>query len=152
VKTKRCSKCKKEKPINAFGQNKTAKDGLFHWCKNCINKYNREWSKNNPIIYWCSSTIKGHKRRGYEVFFKACDLFPIAIKTKYCPICNKELEYNRQRSSKNASLDRINNENVLTLDNTQIICHRCNATKYDRTMKELAEWCKNFLNYYNYKN
>ena len=39
------------------------------------------------------------------------------------------------------TLDRINNNGVLTLKNTQIICMQCNTTKGSRTMKEFISYC-----------
>lgn len=32
---KRCSGCKKEKPVSEYGKNRTRKDGLQHCCKEC---------------------------------------------------------------------------------------------------------------------
>lgn len=33
---KTCSKCKQEKPVNLYGKNRKAKDGLHSWCKPCL--------------------------------------------------------------------------------------------------------------------
>lgn len=40
---RKCSRCKKEKPIADFGRGKTRKDGLATWCKDCHNKYSRKY-------------------------------------------------------------------------------------------------------------
>ena len=32
---KRCSKCKKEKAVDQFHKNRSAKDGYCGWCKSC---------------------------------------------------------------------------------------------------------------------
>lgn len=62
-KTKKCSKCKKRRPISQFGRYVSAKDGLFPQCKKCIQENNRRyyiqnkekvkksvrrWRNNNP--------------------------------------------------------------------------------------------------------
>lgn len=45
---KTCNKCGIEKDLSCFGKNKVMKDGLHSSCKECINRINREFSKNNP--------------------------------------------------------------------------------------------------------
>ena len=42
VKTKVCTKCGKEKPIEEFVRNKTKSDGMQPWCKECRRKYRLE--------------------------------------------------------------------------------------------------------------
>jgi hypothetical protein len=40
------------------------------------------------------------------------------------------------------SVDRLSNSDILTVNNIQIICRRCNTTKLDRTMEEFVDYCK----------
>lgn len=47
MKTKICSKCKKEKDIKEFSKDRTTKDGLRYWCKECVSKYNKEFHQKN---------------------------------------------------------------------------------------------------------
>jgi len=42
MKTKTCNKCGKEKPVDQFGNWKTSKDSLRHWCKICDNRATAE--------------------------------------------------------------------------------------------------------------
>jgi hypothetical protein len=37
---KTCTKCKEEKPFEAFSKEKRSKDGFKHWCKTCTKEYN----------------------------------------------------------------------------------------------------------------
>lgn len=59
MKTKRCPKCEKVKPIDDFYKNKSRKDGFACWCKNCNGEYQKnnhkraseyvkKWQRNNP--------------------------------------------------------------------------------------------------------
>jgi len=119
--------------------------------KEKIKETQKIWREDNPIKFWCLKTIATHKHKGYKVLFKSKDLLPIAKQTKKCSICDVELDYSHGNKAgkpgkQSPSLDRIDNNKVLTLSNTQIICHRCNATKRDRSMKEMFEWCENFIN------
>ena len=71
---KTCTKCKCEKPLDCFGQEKRVKSGLKASCKECdlkrtllwhknnrekANEINRRWTKNNPE----KVSIKGKKWR-----------------------------------------------------------------------------------------
>ena len=37
--TKICTRCKKRKPLDSFGQRASASNGLNSWCKQCARKY-----------------------------------------------------------------------------------------------------------------
>ena len=43
--TKRCSRCKREKPVTEFGKNQGMKDGLQHYCRECNRAYQREYQR-----------------------------------------------------------------------------------------------------------
>jgi len=54
-----------------------------------------------------------------------------------------------QRNQKNtvsATLDRINNENHMSIDNVQILCHSCNTAKGTKPMEEYIDHCKFIAN------
>ena len=44
---KRCTKCKTEKPVEAFSKHKTSKDGLRPDCKVCANAASKAWREAN---------------------------------------------------------------------------------------------------------
>lgn len=48
---KTCTKCKVEKEVELFAKNKRKPDGINGTCKECINKYNIEWTKLNPKYF-----------------------------------------------------------------------------------------------------
>jgi len=48
MKTKRCSYCKNEKPIEEFWKSKNTKDGLQYKCKECTTYLNKQYAINNP--------------------------------------------------------------------------------------------------------
>lgn len=50
VKTKICSRCKKELPVTNFTKSVDNKDGLDSYCRSCKSKYQRQYHKNNREI------------------------------------------------------------------------------------------------------
>lgn len=62
----------------------------------------------------------------------------------HCPLCGKELRWGRWKGLRlnTASLDRINNEQVIRRDNVWIICQECNSAKGSKTLEELLSWCR----------
>jgi 5-methylcytosine-specific restriction endonuclease McrA len=75
----------------------------------------------------------------------------LAEETPNCKYCNNALDYitpygdRKNIDRANApTVDSINNENILTIHNIEILCWRCNTTKLDRTKKDFYEYCKNF--------
>lgn len=102
----------------------------------------RKWKNENPKLEWARCTLKNHK-----VNCKVCitteELFEFIKEQDTCEICGCKLEWHSPKMcSISPTLDRIDNEDYITLDNIQLICHRCNRSKTDRTMKDFIEYCK----------
>jgi 5-methylcytosine-specific restriction endonuclease McrA len=54
------------------------------------------------------------------------------------------MKYNLETRN-SPTLDRINNENIVNLDNAYICCCECNRTKSNRTLNGFSEYMKNVL-------
>ena len=49
--TKTCSKCRKDKPLDQFGNDKKSPDGLAYWCKECIrDNAKKNYKKKNVDV------------------------------------------------------------------------------------------------------
>ncbi|MBA7709789.1 hypothetical protein ES703_118714 [subsurface metagenome] len=150
--SRKCEKCwkqdRKEKRKEYYRENKEMFRRIYkkHYkkSKEKILKKAKKYRNKNPIGYWCNQVRNSHKRKGFKILFTFEELASMAKKTKNCHLCGTKLDwkYGRGRKDNNPSLDRINNENFLILSNIQIVCCRCNATKYNRTMKEFIDYCK----------
>ncbi len=46
--TKRCNKCRLDKKVELFSNNKRNRDGKHHWCKECSSILEKEWRLKNP--------------------------------------------------------------------------------------------------------
>jgi protein-arginine kinase activator protein McsA len=48
---KRCTECKKGKPLSEFHNNKAAKDGKSFYCKLCTKERNRAYDRNSREVF-----------------------------------------------------------------------------------------------------
>ena len=159
---KKCYVCGKIKHITAFYKNRSRPDGLNSECKTCAKernkKYNtskayKKWVKSRPHYAWAKSSIKSHKRKGFEVQITVKELADIAKERKSCPLCGSLFSWNQGNGDgklhhNSPTLDRIDNGKVIRGDGIQIICHRCNTTKSGRTMKKFIAYCKGIIEKY----
>ena len=150
--TKRCSKCGEVKASGEFYKQKTTRDGLNSWCKECTNQnckdrrkkepgkynaYQKEYYIKNSENVWAYRTLSQHG--GMHLLD---DVRKAAKRTKFCPICRCELKYcNGPQKANSATLDRIDNMEIVAPDDIWIICRRCNTTKSDRSMAEFVSYC-----------
>jgi hypothetical protein len=113
-----------------------------------IIKEKREWQIRNPVLNWALSTISSHKKNGCKVEISSKELTAIALNVSRCIYCDRTLDYRagKGRSFESSpSLDRRNNEFVIRPDNIDIICHKCNRTKLNRTQSEFLKYCQSVL-------
>lgn len=171
---KYCYKCKTEKNKSEFAVCKSNKDGLQTACKPCRHqiylltkekvkenskkyyienskKYKdrqKKYRKENYIRNWCYQTLNKHKKtRGHEIKITIDELLSVVIKSKKCNYCDCDLKWNIGKYTDNSpTLDRLNNENFLSLENIQILCRRCNLSKQDRSHEEFLNFCKRIKN------
>lgn len=50
MKVKFCPQCKKNKNFMQFRNDKTRKDGLSCWCRNCLSEQSKEYTKRPEVI------------------------------------------------------------------------------------------------------
>lgn len=62
---KRCSKCKKTKPVEKFSKDRSQKSGLFAWCKLCSSAHKKAFNEANPGRY--SAYAKEYLKRPENV-------------------------------------------------------------------------------------
>ncbi|MHC4653850.1 MAG: hypothetical protein ACYS91_02395 [Planctomycetota bacterium] len=114
--SKRCTKCKKSKDKGEFGKHSGHKDGLTHWCKDCMQKNGRlRYRKKRK-------SVKKYYR--YEQNHRVVD----GVRQKRCYRCRKwkaeSMYYKRRRS----------------IDGLYVWCKECanKATNKARRQRKLA--------------
>jgi len=114
-KTKKCSKCKNNKPLKDFSKNKNSKDGYHHYCKKCKNDDGRERYKTD--VKYRERIRNSALKRKYNISY---DEFLIKFNSQNgkCGICEKELFLDKQ----NTCVDH----NHVTGEVRDVLCSRCN--------------------------
>jgi len=123
IKTKICTKCKRELLIDNFGIPPKSRGRLNSQCKDCrtettnawkvrnlerIRKTKRAWVlKNpekvrehmrtcqivNPIRAWVRGSLGSHRARGFKMKISIDELEKVARNISRCPYCNVELDW-----------------------------------------------------------
>ncbi len=74
------------------------------------------------------------------------ELYQVALHTELCFICGSQIDWELGNKghmhNRSPTLDRVDNEDVIRIDNILILCYKCNATKRDRTLKEFLDYCR----------
>ncbi len=136
-----CYKCKNEKPQKEFFANKKFK--FSYRCKSCLKIERDEKKSKSPFRPWARGTIRGHLERGFTIKFSINELIKIAEKVTKCPFCKKEICWMKSKTKPDSpTLDRLENNQDLTLKNIDIICHECNCVKKNRTVNEYRNFLK----------
>lgn len=99
AKTKVCSKCGIEKPLNEFGKEKRLKHGLRCWCKSCCSEYNKVYNQINE------KRVKAQKKEY---------LARPEIKAMYA-------EYRERNKNKKAEYDLMRTYNITIEQKQQMI-------------------------------
>jgi 5-methylcytosine-specific restriction endonuclease McrA len=68
--------------------------------------------------------------------------------TGECALCGEEFDIFHEDTHKRGTLDRINNDNVITPDNIQWLCYSCNTGKQDMTNGEYINKLKRIVERY----
>jgi hypothetical protein len=127
MKTAKCSKCLKRKPISSFSKNRTLERGISYWCKFCSNKNtviaNNIKAKNNNSHYKYGKSKSYAKSKGIPFLLTEVE-YANFIKNK-CYYCQISI------SGHGINLDRINNDKKIgyTLDNVLTCCRFCNLIR-----------------------
>ena len=108
-----CSRCKEEKPVEAFSKLKQAKDGLRHACRECLSKdyYDNLESRRATIR---NSTLKyryGITQEEYEEIFNKQE--------GRCSICDKT---SNRYLTNNLDIDHDHNTGKVR----GLLCNNCN--------------------------
>jgi hypothetical protein len=134
--TKTCYKCKQELPISQFRCNKSRKDGLQVYCKDCDKLKQSEWYQKNKVSCINKSKICRKRKRDWWHDFKS------QLKCNRCdenhPACLHFHHINP--SEKEADLSQVvlvwSKKRIITeVNKCEVLCANCHAkehyTRYD---------------------
>lgn len=114
AKTKKCTKCLVEKATKDFHKDRSKKDGLRFWCKECNIANIKNWTQKNPEhVKFLQRNADLKRYYGIDI-----DQYQKMAKAQNerCAIC--------QTSTTNLVVDHCHKSNK-TRD---LLCNRCNRT------------------------
>jgi 5-methylcytosine-specific restriction endonuclease McrA len=118
------------------------------------NELNKKYYKEYPERYEAyrrrdttivNSSLYNHAYKGMVVDVTIEEALNIYEDTEKCRYCGRIMEPGKGLKPRAKTLDRINNERILTKDNIQFICHQCNRTKGDRTHVQFLAYMRRAL-------
>ncbi len=134
---KTCSKCNKNLNVKEFRERPNG--GFYSVCRECENKYNKHYRKENPEVYKANHAISEQRRRKRAEHvisdfdnsdWKACKRYF----DNECAYCGRKL--------KNLTQDHIiplSKGGNYTKDNIVPVCRNCNCQKHN---KDFITWYK----------
>ena len=152
-----CSKCKTEKSLEKFSRDKSRKDGLQRWCKECVAEYSispkgrASKAKRNTRYNTSPRGRKGkrknnHIRRAHEANLPATltlEEWELILETNnhWCVYC-----YAKDAPLQQEHIVPLSMGREYTIDNIVPACGPCNSSKgnkllirwlYDKNLQEV---------------
>lgn len=165
--TKRCSRCKDVKSTDDFSRNRSRKDGLCQFCRDCASEYNRERrstetektkNKTRCRAYYLAHAekVKGARKHWYEEN-PACAAYhshksnakrrgiPWDLSKEWflAHIWDHQCAYSHHPAD--GGIDRIDSSKGYEPGNCVPCCFRCNSVKNDQTLGEMYQHIADML-------
>ena len=156
MKTKICTRCKKNIDINLYTKDRSSKSGVRSYCKNCAKILFNNWQDNggrkkvqlnnnrsyhkhkNTIEYRYLRLKTGAKQRNKELQI-TLDQFKELWDQK-CFYCNDIVT--------TAGLDRIDSSKGYVLGNVVRCCELCNRAKNILSVEDFISHCYKIIKHY----
>ena len=134
-----CRKCKQEKPLTEFHNNKLTKDGLENRCKSCRKEEANKRYRKDPFGALARCKKAECKKKGLQYNLDAEYLRELWTGT--CPVLGHKMTIGNSGygSHNSGHLDRIDPQRGYTKGNVQYISGRANRIKYNATVEELQK-------------
>ena len=105
----------------------------------CRRLVTREFRARHPVRHWAADAIVSHRKKKHTVLFNAVQLEGfVNLVGDRCQLCGSDFSSDFW---KRRSLDRKDNDSILTLENIQIICTGCNSMKRSRRNDDFIAHC-----------
>lgn len=133
---KTCSRCKTEKPLDAFNKNRSNKDGLQYLCRVCQRAACYKWHRKNPVESMFINYRTRARRKGLDFHLTLEDFEKLSRES--CTYCG---------SISVVGYDRIDSNLGYSLDNVAPCCKVCNRAKSDMTHADFIAYIERIYHY-----
>lgn len=149
VKTKRCWKCKEDKPRASFRKSSARPDGLQGLCRPCDNARAGQRSKAGPglanhFLVWSYLLKKHSAKRGIKFTITSDDLRALWISQKgLCALSGFQMEKSvGVVGPRSPTVDRVNHTKGYVSGNIRLLCHAVNALRGRMTDAETIDMAR----------
>lgn len=128
------------------GENFSEADRRFRKvkCRTCSNQYAAKMRSNRGFSQRLRAKISislyDHRRRGYTTIGSLDEY--VETYTGRCAFCGEEFDILNKDRFKRGSMDRASNGAVVSPENIQWLCSKCNIIKQDMTNEEFLHFIK----------
>ena len=150
-----CTKCKKERPLTEFYNNRTHKSGKTFWCKECTNHRNNVLAKHVKAKWASTSYFRRKEKEPEHYLWKnarhraqvagmqfTIEQSDIVIPER-CPYLGVVLDPKDKQLA--PSLDRIDSSKGYVKGNIRVISFKANRMKSNATEAELVAFARGVL-------
>lgn len=131
---KQCSRCKKKKELFEFKKEKRHRDGRTSACRECINKWQREYTKRPEVKARAyEGNFRRHQKRNYNLTLDQ-RLQMYADQDGRCAICKKMMSYLKIMTDHNHKTGKVRG----------LLCGHCNLGMSFIDDKEFMKGAKEY--------
>lgn len=127
IQKRECTKCHKVKPFSSFPKSNRSRKGIYSWCKECVNKQQREKYHNDKSFRNMKNKANraSEIKRRFDISMEEYNKLYISLFNKQhgcCAICGKH------QSELKESLIIDHNHNLKGIESAGgLLCKKCNS-------------------------
>lgn len=137
---RRCCDCGEVKTAVQFNRDRTTRDGLQSWCKECDSTRNSKWQRDNPDKVRAKAQRRRALKANAEGSFTADEWkFTLEVLDYRCVYCGIHKDDTPEKWLEADHLTPLSRGGDNYIDNIAPACKSCNCSKGTKTFDEFID-------------